>query len=140
VCWSTAEDCAGFNDKYNLRLKSLKGVYKMKGYRYRFNGHGFNLIKVIYRIIGTGFEPVFFEDRVDFVDKDNAIFVTLFNDPDYIRLVFRVSVPKLEGVTEGQLETPEGRINIWTYEGEKVEDAVFLSEIGLANYNSHHKI
>ena len=112
----------------------------MKGYRYRFNGHGFNLIKVIYRIIGTGFEPVFFEDRVDFVDKDNVIFVTLFNDPDYIRLMFRVSVPKVEGVTEGQLETPEGHVNIWTYQGDKVEDAVFLSEIGLANYNSHHKL
>lgn len=111
----------------------------MKGYRYRFNGHGFNLIKVIYRIIGTGFEPVFYEDRVEFVDQGNQIFLTLYSDPDYIRMVFRVSVPKLEGVTEALLETPDGSVMSWTYLGDKVEDAVFLSEIALANYHSHHK-
>lgn len=111
----------------------------MKGYRYRFNGHGFNLIKVISRIIGSNFEPVFFEDRVDFVDKEGAIFMTLFNDPNNIKLVFRVSVPKLEGVTEAHIETPDGHVNLWTYLGDKVEDAVFLSEIALANYNSHHE-
>jgi hypothetical protein len=132
-------------DKHNVEDRQDLGIdfqwegERMKGYRYRFNGHGFNLIKVIYRIIGTSFEPVFFEDRVEFVDVEGAIFLTLFNDPGQIRMVFRVSVPKLEGVTEGPLETAEGKVNSWTYLGDKVEDVVFLSEIGLANYISHHQ-
>lgn len=111
----------------------------MKGYRYCFNGHGFNLIKVIYRIIGKIFEPIFYEDRIDFVDDVGAIFMTLFNDSEKIHINFRISVPKVEGVEESQVETAQGSVKIWSFQGEKIEDAVFLSEIALVNYISHHQ-
>jgi hypothetical protein len=121
-----------------MGIEYVREVVAVKGYRYRFSGHGFNLVKVIYRIIGNTFEPVFYEDRVEFVDQSGAVFMVLFNHPEQIRIDFRISVPKMEGVEEGHLETEHGLVKIWSYQGDKVEDAVFLSEIALANYVSHH--
>lgn len=109
----------------------------MRGYRYKFNGHGYQLVRIVSRLIGVGFEPIFFEERVDFVSEDETLFISLMDEPELIHAVFFKAIPKFEGVSVEMVDEGSGLSHQWHFRGDKIEELVLLLEIALANHKKN---
>lgn len=112
----------------------------MNGYRYVFSGHGYQLVRIVNRLLGVNFEPVFFEQRVDFLDESNQPFLSLLDETSQLHVVFYHAVPKFEGVTLEMVDSTEGIDHQWHYRGEKLEEMTMLIEIGLSNYKKQKNV
>lgn len=112
----------------------------MNGYRYRFNGHGYQLVRIVSRLLGVGFEPVFYEERVDFLTDQNTVLICLIDEPDSLHTVFYKAIPKFEGVSVELVDEGSGMSHQWHFRGDKIEELVLLIEIALANYKKEMNI
>lgn len=103
----------------------------MNRMEYVFGEHGYNLVRVISRILGNEFKVVHEEDRVVFrYIHNNKAVIELLNNPSMVCLHFHVPVPILEGVVYADKQ--------WIYEGDRVEDILLLVEMALQNHQKQH--
>lgn len=109
----------------------------MSGFRYKFNGHGYQLVRIVSRLLGVGFEPIFYEERVDFVTEKDSVYISLMDESDLLHAVFFSAIPKFEGVTLEMVDDGHGLGHQWHYRGEKIEEMILLIEIALANYKKN---
>ena len=112
----------------------------MKEKKFEFMGHGFNLIKVVNRILGDEFEPSFSESGVTFYHKNGKAILKLVDSSKYIEVEFMISVPTIPGVTDlskESLEDYHGEGH-WVYRGDNVDDVVMLAEVAIQNFINHY--
>lgn len=112
----------------------------VKERKYGFMGHGFNLIKIISRILGDEFEPSFSEDTVTFYHKNGKGILRLIDSDEYLEVEFMISVPTIPGVVELSKEdmSKHHGDSHWLYRGENVGEIVMLSEVAIQNFSKHY--
>ncbi|MGB3366799.1 MAG: hypothetical protein WBA54_04885 [Acidaminobacteraceae bacterium] len=112
----------------------------MKETKFEFMGHGFNLIKVINRILGDEFEPSFSENTVIFYHTSGRAILRLVDSPTVLEVEFMISVPTIPGVVELTKEEMKEhhRDSHWLYKGKNIEDIVMLTEFAIQNFIKHY--
>lgn len=112
----------------------------MKERKFEFMGHGFNLIKVVNRILGDEFEPSFSENTVTFYHKNGKGILRLVDSPSFLEVEFMISVPTIPGVVElskEEMKEHHGDSH-WLYKGSNVDDIVMLTEVAIQNFIKHY--
>jgi len=112
----------------------------VKERKFEFMGHGFNLIKVVNRILGDEFEPRFSENTVTFYHKNGKCILRLIDSPMVLEVEFMISVPTIPGVvelTKQEMREHHGDSH-WIYQGTSVDDIMMLTEVAIQNFIKHY--
>jgi hypothetical protein len=112
----------------------------VKEKKFGFMGHGFNIIKVINRILGDEFEPSFSENTVTFYHNNGKKILRLVDSDEYLEVEFMVSVPNIPGVIElskDEVKNHNGDVH-WLYRGDSIDDIIMLSEVAIQNFIKHY--
>ena len=109
-------------------------------HQYSFFNNGTNFIKIIQRLLGSGFVQNDTEEGIEFFNKDGHRIMMLVDSETELKVIFDVPIPDIHHLTHTIRHISgdqEGVHSHWIYEGTSMEDVVTLTEIAIENFKSH---
>jgi len=112
----------------------------MKKQQYCFHGNGYNLAKVIQRLLGHKFTQSLEQDGIEFVHSNGRRIMKLVDDDEKLIAFFDVPIPDIhkEDVQFTHEDINGVHKDTWIYEGDSVSDLVALVEIAIENFSKHY--
>lgn len=113
----------------------------MEDRKYNFAGHGFNLVKVVSRILGDEFEPRFSLNGVAFYHNNGKVILRLIDSDKHLEIEYYISVPNIPDVLEYHKDEEENNVKLdthWVYKGSNIDDVIMLTEVAIQNFKKHY--